>query len=280
MQNNSNLPLVSVIIPTYNSGKTIEQCISSILKQTYPQVEIIVVDGGSTDNTLTAITSRGIEFYVIDGIGMSEATNVGAAKSRGKYIYRVDSDVVVDTTLIQDCVTACEKFKYDAIGVFWNPDPNISFWASVRRLEKESYKHDASRRSARFVDKRLFERVRGYDPKLVAGEDYDFYNRIVAINARVGEVQSEELHLGEPKNLFEISKKAFTYGKTIGLFLKTNSNKGIQQMNPIRIFTVVKQSNPKTAHMLFALFFYYFILYFFTFFGIIIHSLNTLHRNN
>jgi len=232
-RNNFNI-LVSIVIPTFNSMPFVKSCVESILGQTYTQWELIIVDGGSTDDTLKVVRSINSLIYINNGMGMSEATNFGVARSHGKYVYRVDSDVVLDPTLIQECVTACEKKGYDAIGIFWGPDSNVSIWAKVRKLEKESYRHDLTRIGARFLKKSLFEKVGGYNPELVAGEDYDFYNRIATFGAKVGEVRSEELHLGEPKTLAEVVRKQYRYGKTISRFLN-QKRRNIIHVSPLRL---------------------------------------------
>jgi len=254
-------PLVSVVIPTFNSMPFIKACVASVLNQVYKNWELIIVDGGSKDGTIEVSKSSGAHVYVINGIGMAEATNYGAAKAKGKYIYRVDSDVVLSPTIIQECVDACEKKGYDAIGVLWLPDPSISFWARVRRLEKESYRYDHSRLSARFVKKSLFEKVNGYNLKLTAGEDYDFYNRIVAIGARVGKIDSEERHMGEPKKLSDVVKKNYKYGKTISVFLNQR-NANFIQVNPIRLSIIFNIKNFIKDPLAFVAFpIYYFVLY-------------------
>lgn len=61
----SNLPLVSIIIPTYNSEKTILRCLKSVLNQTYPNIEIIVIDDFSNDNTVPIVLKLNLKNLIL-----------------------------------------------------------------------------------------------------------------------------------------------------------------------------------------------------------------------
>lgn len=89
--------LISIIVPVYNSEKTLERCVESILKQTYKNIEVILVNDGSTDNSLkiaNKLADKDNRVYVItkDNGGVSSARNIGIKKSKGKYIGFVDAD--------------------------------------------------------------------------------------------------------------------------------------------------------------------------------------------
>lgn len=86
-------PLVSVIIPCFNQGRFLPDSIQSVLDQTYPSVEIILVDDGSTDNTkIVAEGFPGISYYYQDNAGPSAARNLGIEKSKGEYLVFLDGD--------------------------------------------------------------------------------------------------------------------------------------------------------------------------------------------
>lgn len=93
MKNNS---LISIIIPTLNSGKTLEKCLKSIENQSYQNYEIIVVDGGSEDDTVEIAEKFNAKVVNVKVKNMSRQTNIGISNSNGRYIYRVDSDVLLD----------------------------------------------------------------------------------------------------------------------------------------------------------------------------------------
>ena len=101
------LPLISVIIPVYNVGRFIEQSIRSIISQTYENLEIIIIDDGSTDGSaetcdkLRAEDSRIILIHQSNG-GPSLARNMGLDICKGEYISFVDGDDFIEPTMIED----------------------------------------------------------------------------------------------------------------------------------------------------------------------------------
>ncbi len=228
-----NTPLVSVIIPTYNSEKTINMCLKSIKEQTYKNIEIIIVDRGSIDKTVK-IASNFAKVYIINADERSAQMNYGAKIANGKYLYRVDSDFILEPTVIEEAVLKCEKEGYDAVCIHNTSDPSVSFWAKVRKLERDCYERDELNVAARFFRKDVFLTLGGYDEELVAAEDYDLHNRLLKAGFKIGYITAKEIHIGEPKTLLEIAKKHYYYGKTLPKFLRKNKEKGIKQLSPIR----------------------------------------------
>ena len=228
-------PLVSVVIPVYNSADTLEKCLESVQNQTYSNTEVLVVESKeSQDKTLEIARKFQTKVFQLHNQERTAATNMGIKKAKGKYIYRVDSDLVLDVNLIEEAVNKCENEGFDAVSVLCPPDPDISFWAKVRKLEKDCYKYDTFHSGARFFRKDIIDVTGDFNESMVLGEDYDFYNRLVNANFTVGVIAPQEVHLGEPKSLKEIMVKQFYYGKTLREFLKVNKGKGVVQMSPLR----------------------------------------------
>lgn len=97
-------PLLSVIIPVYNNELTLSECIDSVIKQTYTNIEIIIINDGSTDNSIGIINSfkenyDNIIFIDSDNKGVSHARNLGLKKSSGEYIAFVDGDDLVEPNM-------------------------------------------------------------------------------------------------------------------------------------------------------------------------------------
>jgi glycosyltransferase involved in cell wall biosynthesis len=92
--NNSNNPMVSVIIPSYNRGHCIEQTLDTVFKQSYTEFEVIVVDDGSTDDTAQLIKAyrREINYIYQKNAGASAARNTGIDNAKGDWIAFLDSD--------------------------------------------------------------------------------------------------------------------------------------------------------------------------------------------
>jgi glycosyltransferase involved in cell wall biosynthesis len=102
---------VSIVIPVYNAAKYIEKCLNSVLKQTYDNIEVIIVNDGSEDNSKQICESYASSYKQIKVInqknmGPSRARNRGIEESTGKYIQFVDSDDVVESEMTQKLVDA------------------------------------------------------------------------------------------------------------------------------------------------------------------------------
>lgn len=225
--------LVSVIVPTKNSAGTIEMCLRSIKEQSYTDIEIIVVDNYSEDETAKIAREYGAGFFN-KGPERCAQVNFGIENANGKYIYRVDSDFILDSSIISECVDKCKEEGYDAIAVHNTSDPTISFWSKVRNLERDCYREDELNIGARFIRKDIFDIVGFFDENMIAGEDYDLHNRLIEGGFKIGKIKSQEVHIGEPKSLWEIARKHYYYGKTIGEFIKKNPKKARQQLTPLR----------------------------------------------
>lgn len=109
-------PLISVIVPVYNVITYLPKCVESIRSQTYQNLEILLVDDGSTDGTgemcdrFGAKDSRIRVFHKENG-GSSSARNLGIAQARGRYLGFVDSDDFIDTTMYEMLYMAAEKYQ-------------------------------------------------------------------------------------------------------------------------------------------------------------------------
>lgn len=110
--------LVSIIIPVYNSSLTLKKCLDSITNQTYNEIEIIVINDGSNDESEKIIMNyndKRIKYYYIDNHGVSYARNLGINKSHGAYICFVDSDDYIDKNMIEKLLVSMNKYKVDII---------------------------------------------------------------------------------------------------------------------------------------------------------------------
>jgi len=148
------MPLISVIVPVYNTGKYLQEAIESVQAQNMEDMEIICVNDGSTDNSLLILQTMAskdprIQVYSQENQGQSVARNTGMEHATGKYIYFMDSDDILKEECFNRCVQAMEANKYNF--VFFDGDilceegtPNIC-WDYKRTSiyeDNTSYKGD------------------------------------------------------------------------------------------------------------------------------------------
>ena len=112
--------LVSIIVPMYNSEKYIERCVKSLISQSYKNIEIVIVDDGSKDNSLQLIKDYAnkdsrIKVYTQSNQGPSVARNTGLDNSTGKYIMFVDADDFIEHNMFKNLVDIIKVNRVDII---------------------------------------------------------------------------------------------------------------------------------------------------------------------
>ena len=112
-------PLVSIIIPAYNTSEYIAGMLQDVFNQTYKNIEIIVVDDGSTDNTIEIITEfnrmGGVRIVSLEHAGVSAARNAGLALAQGEKVFFWDSDDSMEPDTIEQCLAFCEKHSVNSV---------------------------------------------------------------------------------------------------------------------------------------------------------------------
>lgn len=123
---------ISIIVPIYNSEKSLNRCLDSIINQKYKNLDIVLVDDGSIDNSLYICKqycdkdSR-IQVLTQKNRGVSSARNSGIKASNGEYILFIDSDDYIDDNLIEDAILQLRKENSDII-----------FWGYTKEIEKNN----------------------------------------------------------------------------------------------------------------------------------------------
>jgi glycosyltransferase involved in cell wall biosynthesis len=226
-------PLVSIVIPTKNSANTLGSTLESINNQTYRNYEIIIVDNYSTDGTPTIAKGYTNKIYLM-GPERTAQVNFGIKIAQGKYIYRIDSDWILEPTVLEQAIKKCEEEGFDAILVHNSDDPTISFWGRVRKFERDMFEEDDLNVAARFIRKDIFDKVGCFDESMVAAEDYDLHNRILEAGYKIGRISAKETHIGAPGTFMDVIKKHYYYGTTLPVFLAKNPKRGMKQLSPLR----------------------------------------------
>ena len=141
---------VSVIVPVYNVERYLKQSIQSIINQTLKDIEIILINDGSTDNSLSIMKElenkdNRIKIFSQQNNGQSVARNVGLIQAKGEYIYFFDSDDILEEKTLEECYNHCRHQNLDF--VFFNADvfseDNITLQLSkynrVGKFQDKSY---------------------------------------------------------------------------------------------------------------------------------------------
>ena len=184
--------IVSIIVPAYNYGNYIGECLDSVLAQTIKEWECIVIDNGSSDNPTDVVKSFAkkdsrIKYHYTDQKGVSLARNYAVSISLGKYILPLDADDKIADSYIQKAVNVMEC----------NPDISLVYcdailFGSVNKkwiLPDFNYKNLLIENSifcSSIYKKSDFEIVNGYNTNMVEGfEDWDFWIKLLSNNKKV-----------------------------------------------------------------------------------------------
>ena len=219
-----NNPLVSIIIPTYNSENTLPLCLKSIKKQTYKNIEIIVVDNYSKDQTVKIAKNYGAIIIRVRS-ERTKAKNIGFKLAKGKYVLFVDSDMELTPAVVEECVKLAE---FDPnIGGIIIPERSVgnNYWAKVRDFERYFYMGTPIE-SPRFFRRKLVALTGGYDEDIIFYEEATLaykieelgYSTRVRINACI-------LHHEENFSMIKWLQKKYYYGKTIKAYIKRYGNR-------------------------------------------------------
>ncbi len=205
----SNKPLVSVIVTTKNEKMHIENCLESISQQSYKNIEIVLVDNNSTDNT-KKLAKKYTPLVFNIGPERSVQRNFGAKKAKGIYLLFVDADMILSKNVVKECV---KKFEEDKIAGLIIPEKSIGkgFWTRVKAFERSLYEGDPSIEAARFFTSQVFREVGGYDENITGPEDWDLPKRVKE-KYKIGRIKSFIEHNEGNISLFTLMKKKHYYG--------------------------------------------------------------------
>lgn len=180
--------MVSIIVPVHNTEKYIRKCVESLIGQTFTDLEVILVDDGSTDSSgeiceKIAKTDNRIHVFHINNSGVAYARNFGLEKSSGEYIMFVDADDYLDSALIETYYLQMQRDNSDIviggflreeegkqIGAFCIPEETISGVEAVKRIyDNEEWFYPAC--WGKIYRRSIFDKIR-FRP-LRIGEDAD-----------------------------------------------------------------------------------------------------------
>lgn len=216
------MKLVSVIVTTKNEEKNIESCLERIQKQSYKNIEIIVVDNKSTDKT-KEIAKKYTRHVFDKGPERSVQRNFGVKKAKGEYVLILDADMILTEKVVEECVKEIEKSKVGGVII---PEESFGegFWAQCKKLERSFYIGNDSIEAARFFPKKTFMSVGGFDEKITGPEDWDHSQRVKDKHG-VGRIESMILHNEGKLSLWRTLKKKYYYSQKFREYLEKEENK-------------------------------------------------------
>jgi glycosyltransferase involved in cell wall biosynthesis len=211
-------PFVSIIIPTYNEEKNVGRLLLSIKSQSYKNIEVIVVDDQSTDNTVAISKKYGACVFPRKHAERSVQRNFGALKSTGKYLVFLDADMELTKDIVADWIKTVEAGNYKLLII---PERTVgnNYIAKIRNFEREMYMGDFTIEVARLFDRKVFFEFGGYDLKLTGPEDYDLPYRI-SKKYEIGRSSKYILHHEIDTTLAKLLKRKYYYAKKGAIYAK------------------------------------------------------------
>lgn len=213
-------PLVSVVVPTKNSAPTLRDCLQSIREQDYPNIQVIVVDNFSSDQT-PAIARQFTDKFYTKGPERSFQRNFAVEQAQGEFVCIIDSDMKLEPGVISECV---EEIRKDpAVSGVIIPEESFGegFWAQCKKLERSFYVGVSYMEAARFFRKYDYINLGGYNPEMVSGEDWDLSQRIESLG-KLGHTKSYIFHNEGRISLYTSIKKKYYYAQKFDSYQKAN----------------------------------------------------------
>lgn len=208
--------LISIIIPAYNEEKVLGTLLESIKKQTYKNIEMVVVDDSSDDNTSGVARRYTNKVFVEPHAERSKQRNFGAGKSKGEYLIFLDADMELTPKVVEDVFRTIREEGAKALVI---PEKTVGegFIQKIRKFEREMYMKDPDIEVARVFERRVFFEFGGYDTALTGPEDYDLPYRI---SKKYKIIRSAKyiLHHEEHLTLAGLLKKKYSYAQKGALY--------------------------------------------------------------
>jgi glycosyltransferase involved in cell wall biosynthesis len=180
--------LISIIIPCYNQKSYVKECVLSVLNNDYDNIEIIIVNDGSTDTSEDVIFDllkeyNKISYYKIQNSGLSFARNYGFSKSKGKFIAFLDADDILENGFFNEAIIKLEKsntaFVTCYVRLFGRENRVVD---SAKEGGIENYLLYNNNVVFALIKREVFIEVNGFDNSMKKGfEDWDLWLRILSL---------------------------------------------------------------------------------------------------
>lgn len=209
--------IVSIVVPTKNSARTLAACLASITKQTYPHIELLVVDNHSTDDTQAIAAQYGARLLV-QGPERCAQRNAGFAAAKGEFLMYIDSDMTLTHQVVEQCVAKIADSSVDAITIH-EISVGTGFWTQCKVMERSAYIGDSQIEGVRFFPRTVIDTAGGFDESLVSAEDWDLVERIRAAGFGIATIEARIYHDEGHIRILDLWKKKFYYGRHLSAFV-------------------------------------------------------------
>jgi len=203
-------PRISFVIPVRNDAVRLERCLTSIRTAAHAMgdVEVLVVDNGSTDRSPEVARAQGARVLVIENVRVSELRNRGAHATTGDILAFVDADNEIGEGWIDAAVETLQAGA-GATGALYLAPPNGTWvqrsYGLLRGTTKGQHVAEWLGSGNLAIRRRVFESVGGFDTALEACEDVDLCNRVRAAGHQiVADARIGSIHHGDPRTLHDL----------------------------------------------------------------------------
>jgi glycosyltransferase involved in cell wall biosynthesis len=216
----TNNPLLSITVPTFNSEKTIGDCLTSIFDQDYCNIEVIIIDNNSSDETEEISKKHNCIFLKLKST-KAEARKMGYFHSHGDFVLFIDSDMYLEKNLLKTLINLAENYGLDAIAIDERFPPN-SIFHIAKNIEKECYTDNFNIQSPRFYRKEVLEKV-NWDRLDDGWDEYQIFLEVYTTSLKIGTCQKKIYLMEKPINL----AKKLHHTKYIRLYKEKYSDKKV-----------------------------------------------------
>ena len=209
---NDVYPKVSIVIPVYNEERYLSDCLESVFNLDYPsdKVEVIIVDNGSTDNSIDIASKFNAQVLIKIDVKVGAVRNYGAMKSSGDIIVFLDSDCLVEKSWLKDGVHLITQGQYHAVGGLFLLRESPS-WIEKNWILRSSRSYVYQKTfigACIFIDKEIFNSVGGFNEDLNAGEDCYLTNQLQKKGYKIRiDPNLSVIHLGYPSTISGFMKR-------------------------------------------------------------------------
>lgn len=224
------MALVSLIVTTKNSGRTLAAFLESARRQDYEPLELIVVDNRSTDGTAD-IAQRFADIVIDAGPERSAQRNAGINAARGEYVMILDADMVLQRDVVSAAVGAA-RAGAEAVAI---PERSFGdgFWSACKAFERSFYEDDTLVAAARFFRRDRVLALGGYDETLTGPEDWDMSMRAAGPSG-ITFAKTLILHDEGTQSLRNLYLKKYYYGRSMPAFVRKHGAEALKRISPLR----------------------------------------------